>query len=71
MTPDQEVSSLIYFQNDTTARYWDNLFQSELGTWMKIITGKDDISAFDSFREQWLREGGQKILDMLNEDLKK
>jgi hypothetical protein len=33
-----------------------------------IITGKRDISAFDSFAEQWMAEGGDKILQSVQEE---
>jgi len=28
---------------------------------LRIITGKDDISAFDAFVEKWNNEGGSEI----------
>ena len=30
---------------------------------MRVITGKDDISAFDRFVERWYAEGGQIITE--------
>lgn len=66
-----EPVSLIYVQNDITAKYWDNLINNENTICTQIIIGQAEINAFDAFEEQWLKEGGQKLLDMLNEDLAK
>lgn len=70
-TVSYEPESLIYVQNDTTAKYWDNLINNENTVITQIIIGQSGIEAFDALQSQWLKEGGQKILDMLNEDLGK
>ncbi len=63
--PDILVKSAQYNHSETTLRYWDNLWTSEIAMGLKIITGQEDITAFDAFAEQWHREGGQKILDSI------
>lgn len=60
---DKEVYSITYSNTDKMVRYWSNLEALEDEVIRKIITGKLDISEFDSFAEQWLDEGGQILLD--------
>lgn len=61
-TPDQSIASVLYNHTDLTERYWSNLWSAEMEMVFKIITGQEDIGAFDRFMEQWLKEGGQEIL---------
>lgn len=60
---DSAVYSATYALNDTMDRYWPNLETLENTVIRSIITGKSDIAAFDDFVEQWLAEGGEKILE--------
>ena len=60
---DKKVYSLTYSNTDTMTRYWSNLQALEDETIRKIITGKVSVDAFDDFVQQWLDEGGQKLLD--------
>ena len=64
---DNEIISLVYETNSTIDRYWANLEALEDAMVRSIITGNADITAFDTFVEQWLNEGGQKILDSVQE----
>ncbi len=66
-----EPTSLIYMHNDVTSKYWDNLINNENTVLTQIIIGQADIEAFDALKEQWHNEGGQEIIDMLNEELAK
>ena len=36
---------------------------------LQVITGKKDISEFDTFVEDWLNQGGQEILDEVQAEL--
>ena len=62
------VYSVTYTTNETIDRYWANLEALEGSVIRSIITGKRDISAFDSFAEQWMAEGGDKILQSVQEE---
>ena len=42
------------------------LEKMQLGTYTEIITGEEDISAFDDFVSQWYNLGGQDITDEVN-----
>ncbi len=65
-TPDISVDSVIYNHTSTTERYWDNLWNAEMETVLKIVTGQLDISALDELETRWMREGGEQILNELN-----
>jgi len=67
-TPDVSIASVIYNHTDLTERYWDNLWNAEMETVLKIITGKENIEALDTLKYRWLNEGGQKILSALNKE---
>ena len=62
---DKEVYSLTYTSTDVIDRRWAGLKSMEDEVMMGIVTGRLDISAFDKFTEDWLRQGGQEILDDL------
>lgn len=61
------VSSVSYATNDAIDRYWANLETLEDSIVRSIITGRSDISAFDEFVEQWLAEGGAKIIQSVQD----
>lgn len=46
---------------------WSTLEKLEDETFLKIITGAEDISAFDDFVAQWKQQGGDEILAELAE----
>lgn len=64
--PDVTVLSEQYNHSDVTLRYWDNLWNAESAMGLKIITGKEPITSFDAFAEQWSKEGGDEILKSIN-----
>lgn len=53
--------SAIYSQTDTMTKKWANLKKKEDEVFLKIIIGDTDISAFDTFVEEWKAEGGDEI----------
>ncbi|GHT56144.1 putative ABC transporter peptide-binding protein YtcQ [Spirochaetia bacterium] len=61
-TPFTPIYSITYGQTPTMERRWANLKKLEDETFLKIIMGVEPITAFDSFVEQWKREGGTQIL---------
>lgn len=60
-TPDKSVYSVCYSQTETMESKWANLETAENEMGLRIITGKDDISAFDAFVDRWYAEGGTEI----------
>lgn len=61
-TKDKSVYSVCYSQTPTMETKWANLETKEKEMGLRIITGKDDISAFDTYVDQWTSEGGKDIL---------
>jgi multiple sugar transport system substrate-binding protein/putative aldouronate transport system substrate-binding protein len=61
MKPDVEVYSALYGMTDTMQRRWANLQSLENEMVIKIITGAEPLSYFDSFVTQWKAEGGDEI----------
>ena len=55
---------------DSMGSRWASLEKMEMETILKIITGEQDISSFDSFVEQWNKSGGEKITEEVNEMIK-
>ena len=62
-TPDKSVYSITYSPTESMEMMWTNLETAESEMVMRVITGKDDISAFDRFVERWYAEGGQIITE--------
>ena len=56
-------------QTETMQAKWANLKKMEKETFAKIIMGKADISEFDTFVENWKNQGGDQILEEINEEL--
>ena len=52
---------------DSMSTLWASLEKMEMETVLKIITGEQDISSFDSFVESWTSSGGDKITQEVNE----
>ena len=58
-------------QTETMQAKWANLKKMEEETFAKIIMGKADISEFDTFVENWKKQGGDQILKEINDELSK
>ena len=58
-------------QTETMETKWANLKKMEEETFAKIIMGKADISEFDTFVENWKKQGGDQILKEINDELSK
>lgn len=65
--PDEKVYSEIYYTIDGFDKYWTNLSDMEDQVIMSIITGKSDISAFDTFVEDWNSQGGETLLGLVKD----
>jgi putative aldouronate transport system substrate-binding protein len=70
-TPYDPVYSLTYSQTQTMESRWANLKKMEDETFLKIIIGQEPLSAFDTFVEQWKRQGGDLITGEVNADYRK
>jgi len=53
--------------NETTARYNAHLETLKQTAYIQIITGARPLDYFDTFVDNYLRQGGQAILDSINE----
>ena len=62
LTPDKKVESVIYYTIDEFDTYWTQLQDLEDQTIMSIMTGQADISAFDTYVQNWKAQGGDTIL---------
>lgn len=62
LTPDKKVESVIYYTIDEFDQYWTQLQDLEDQTIMSIMTGQADISAFDTYVQNWKAQGGDTIL---------
>jgi putative aldouronate transport system substrate-binding protein len=63
------VNNLTYERTETMEKRWGNLETLEFETFSKIVIGQEPISAFDTFVEQWKKEGGDKITQEIQESL--
>ena len=55
-------------QTETMEGKWANLKKLEEETFAKIIMGKADISEFDEFIQKWKSQGGDRILEEINQE---
>lgn len=67
VSSENAVKSVVYEQTDLMQKKWSTLEKLEDETFLKIITGAEDISAFDDFVAQWKQQGGDEILAELAE----
>ena len=58
-------------QTETMQAKWANLKKMEEETFAKIVMGKADISEFDTFVQNWKKQGGDQILKEINDELGK
>ena len=63
------VNTLTYEKTPTMEKRWNNLDKLEYETFSKIIIGQAPISAFDTFVEQWKKEGGDQITQEIQSSL--
>jgi putative aldouronate transport system substrate-binding protein len=61
------VRSIATAQTKTMESRWTNLKKLEDETFLKIIMGSADLSAFDEFVAKWKDQGGDKVTEEVNE----
>lgn len=64
------VDSLYFKTTDTMKSYWWRLKAKEKEAYLKIISGEEDISYFDTFVKEWNEQGGQTITSEVSESMK-
>jgi multiple sugar transport system substrate-binding protein/putative aldouronate transport system substrate-binding protein len=70
--PAKEVYSVTYSPTESLQQYWPQLWKMEQEVMMQIVTGKQDLSAFDKFCKDWKTQGGDAVLkDVAETYLKK
>ncbi|GGF79328.1 hypothetical protein GCM10010912_25470 [Paenibacillus albidus] len=62
MEPYKKTYSLTYSQTKTMESKWATLDKLEKETFLKIIMGAAPLESFDTFVEDWKRQGGDEIL---------
>ena len=55
------VDSLYFKTTDTMKSHWWRLKAKEKEAYLKIISGEEDISYFDTFVKEWNEQGGQTL----------
>ncbi|MDQ6420943.1 extracellular solute-binding protein [Paenibacillus sp. LHD-117] len=61
------VRSIATAQTKTMESRWTNLKKLEDETFLKIIMGSAELSAFDEFVAKWKDQGGDKVTEEVNE----
>ena len=64
-----EVESLFFGTTNTMSKVWWKLEDLESETFLKIITGEEEIDYFDQFVKEWKRQGGDAITSEVAEIL--
>ena len=64
------VDSLYFKTTDTMKSHWWRLKAKEKEAYLKIISGEEDISYFDTFVKEWTEQGGQIITSEVSESMK-
>ena len=64
------VDSLYFKTTDTMKSHWWRLKAKEKEAYLKIISGEEDISYFDTFVKEWDEQGGQTITSEVSESMK-
>lgn len=67
----EEVPSLLYEQTPLMESRWVNLRKLEDETFLRIIMGAAPLETFDSFVENWKRQGGDQITQEVKDALVK
>lgn len=64
------VDSLYFKTTDKMKSHWWRLKAKEKEAYLKIISGEEDISYFDTFVKEWNEQGGQTITSEVRESMK-
>lgn len=61
------VPCAFYDTTESMDLMWTNLNDLEIKTFLKIVMGEEDITAFDTFVQDWYAQGGDIITEEVNE----
>lgn len=64
------VDSLYFKTTDTMKSRWWRLKAKEKEAYLKIISGEEDVSYFDTFVKEWNEQGGETITAEVRESMK-
>ena len=64
------VDSLYFKTTDTMKSRWWRLKAKEKEAYLKIISGEEDVSYFDTFVKEWKEQGGETITAEVRESMK-
>lgn len=64
------VKGVFFGETDTMTRIWWKLEELESEAYLKIITGEEPIDYFDKFSAEWYKQGGDKIVEEVNKEVK-
>lgn len=65
-----QVSVFYPMMTGDMEEYWYDLEELEKETFLKIIRGEEDITAFDEFVKKWYKDGGREILREVQKQIK-
>ena len=66
----QILDSFFPFTTESMKLFWSDLQTLEITTFQKIVMGDMSVDDFDVFIQSWYSQGGQDILDEVNEQYK-
>ncbi len=69
LVPDNKVYSELYYTIDGMDTYWTQVSDLEDQTILQMITGKKSIDEWDQFCSDWHAQGGDQILELVEEFL--
>lgn len=64
-----QIPTVYFPETPSMQNEWWKLKNLEQETFLKIVTGESDISAFDKFVTQWQVEGGERITQEVNSEI--
>lgn len=64
-----QIPTVYFPETPSMQNEWWKLKNLEQETFLKIVTGESDISAFDKFVTQWQAEGGERITQEVNSEI--
>jgi len=65
----KKIPTMFFGKTDTMQSKWSKLQEMERTFFLQVVTGEKSIDEFDSFVEQWKKQGGLKIMNEVNEQV--
>lgn len=67
--PDNKIYSEVYYTLDGMDQYWTQVSDLEDQTILQMITGKKSLDEWDQFCADWHAQGGDKLIEIVEEFL--